>query len=945
MRHGLTALSFAIVSGYAGAATQVELDGMRDKAVAWLVRAQQDDGRWTSAAGLDVQATSAAIEALKAAGYSRLPAFASAVAWLQNAEANSVDALARQVSALWAAGSHESVRRLAPALLDWRSSEGGGWGAYAGYSESNPDTPLSLLALNAASVPIDGITDIGNRLANNRASSGGISQWYYTLATSTVTVELHPGVVPTAYAIKALQAYGLAPIAVAEGAAYLRASQAPSGTNMGGFLNNGAATYLIWEAAIASEAIERTSASGRADPAVQLALDFLKGKQAANGSWGNDAFSTATALKHVGSSSAEPLDTDGDGVPDPLERILGTDVNIADSKGTAPHGDSASDEFHAYRALRSQPTVIALPLGTLQQCCEILGGKLPDGLSLSSSASPLKATIAGTPTQDGIFDLEFSYKNSTGQTLRAFVSIEVVSRLFRIDTDPVSMSALLADPALQRLSSGTQFLADDFNQDGTVDLLGYLNGANELFNQPGCDPCAAYDGPNWGVVIGAHRSGARYVTSASLLSDATMNGDLRSLHGIDYNNDGRLDLLLVLNPANTTSTDPQDTTLKPFRSLVLLRNDSTIGGELTFTDVTTSIGLDVAPQGDVAIVDANRDGAPDIVMSNGSSAGKLYQFNKTTGVFNDKTSTAGLGPLKLPVAVNFDRSTNNTLDIVTLHDIDGLRLYRNNGSGTFTLVQNATPLTSFAGRRINRIIPTDLNGDLWPELVFFESATVGSGSTEVFSGSIVRVLNHGGLVSNVPQFSELPASILTTASGSVLESNLGGSVADVDADGLPDIVVASRDISAEDVSSVVFKQQNDRSFVRLTTETGFPAGVIAFDSPIAVDLNGDAKVDLIFPNSSNTAYRLTNEGGPSHALTVVLRGKATARQALGARVTVTAGGIQQEQQLLAGHATSSRLSFGLGHATSASVAVRWPDGTTQTIETTDVDRVLTITQP
>ncbi|MFH1813340.1 MAG: FG-GAP-like repeat-containing protein [Pseudomonadota bacterium] len=801
------------------------------------------------------------------------------------------------------------------------------------------------MALKAAAISVNDVTDIGVLLADARRVdpvNPGRARWFYAIK-QPVTTEISVGVAPTAYALQALRAYDFSPMAITEGEAYLRSVQTATGTNAGGFPNGTA--YLAWETAVAAEALERTSAAGRADPAVQLALNFLKVKQGTNGAWANDAFSTAIVLKQVGASSTVPLDTDGDGVSDGVERLIGTDINLADAKGLALNGASSLDQFYAYQVLRGKPLSQTVPVGVVLECCTAWSGSLPSGIALSASGSPALARLSGIPTQEGYFDFEFAYKNSAGQSQRAVLNLEVTSRLFRTDADPVALSALFQDPVLSRLSTGAQFLADDFNQDGTVDLIGFLSGANEQFNQPGCDPCTSYAGPNWGLLIGMQRTGSKFALASSLMPEVRLPGDLQSLHVLDYNNDGKTDVLLVLNSVNTTSNDPTDLSPNTFRPLALLRNDSVTGGVLSFTDVTVALGLGVSPQGSVILLDANRDGAPDIVVTNGASPAKLYQFNKTTGVYDDRTSTAGLGPLIRPVAVNFDRNSTNTVDIVTLHETDGLRFLRNNGNGSFSSVLNGTPLTSLIGRHINRIVPADLNGDLWPELVLFESATSGSGSAETFSGSVVRVLNHGGIVNLTPQFTEWPTSVLTTASGSSSESNLGGVVADLDADGLPDVVVASRDVSASEVSNVVFKQNADRSFSRLTTETGFPTDVVGFDSPIAIDLDGDAKLDLVLPNSSNTAYRLTNEGGPNHALTIVLRGKSSARFALGARVTVTAAGVQQEQQLLAGHATSSRLSFGLGHARTATVSVSWPDGSSQTLEVSDVNRVVTITQP
>jgi hypothetical protein len=68
-------------------------------------------------------------------------------------------------------------------------------------------------------------------------------------------------------------------------------------------------------------------------------------------------------------------------------------------------------------------------------------------------------------------------------------------------------------------------------------------------------------------------------------------------------------------------------------------------------------------------------------------------------------------------------------------------------------------------------------------------------------------------------------------------------------------------------------------------------------------------------------------------------GEGTNRAAIGARVTVTAGGVTQTQEVGGGYGRSGAqndllLHFGLGDACDARVEVRWPDAdlSTQTFD-------------
>lgn len=951
MRKTLSALLLSTTCMSSWSVTQSELDASRDKAVAWLVRNQLSDGRWTAmSGGLDVQVTATVVEALVTSGYADLPQVASGIAWLQNAEAGSVDALARQVNALAVAGALDSAKRLANGLVDAQDPVTGAWGAYPGYRASVPDTPLALLALRKVGVPVANEAGIQRVMIDGRMQvSGGVSAWWSNLRWvderyGPSQLVSTPGSMPTAYVVKAFQALGTDVDVRSEGVAFLRTAQAQSGGLAGAFVG-GSGNVSVWETAVAAEALASGSSAGRNDPAVQLALNYVAGVQSADGSWNGDGFSTASALKLIGADSSPLQDSDGDGVADALEHLLGTDSARADSKGMKITGPENDGRYVAYRMLRGRPVGETLPIDGVMSCCTTVSGALPDGLSLSASGSPLRILLTGSPVRSGYFDLEFGYRDLLGTDRVAMLNVDVTSRLFRIDPDPFPLSALFANPVINRLRTGGQFLVDDFNGDGRLDLVGHLNGYNERFGNPDCSPCASYGGPDWGLLIGLQGVGADYAYVNGVASSTQIPGDVRSMHTLDFNNDGRRDILLVLNRVVTTSTAAEDVSVKPFRALVLMRNDSANGGTMRFTDVTDSVGLAAAPEGHAVVTDGNLDGLPDLVVSNGALPARYYQFDASSGSYVDRSSQSGLGVLGQSIGLNFDPESGQTIDIATLSASHGLRVYRNNGNGTFSLVDNVSSLSSLATHRINRIAVADLNRDQKQDLVLFESAVAGSGAASSYAGSVVTVLESTGNQNGRPAFEIWPPNQLTTVSGSAVESNLGGAVADVDSDGRLDIVLASRDVSSSVVSSVVFRQHEDGSFDRLTVETGFPGGVTAFDSPVPVDLNGDAAIDLVFPNSSNTAYRLTNEGAAAHSITVALKGKAANRHALGARVRVIAGAQVLEQQLLANHANTSRLHFGVGTVDAVTVEVYWPDGSQQSILVTDLDRLVTVTQP
>lgn len=67
----------------ASAATLQQLDYAQVHGLAWLLKNQKGDGNWTSAPGMDMIATTSAIEALHRAGILGFP-YTRAISWLGN---------------------------------------------------------------------------------------------------------------------------------------------------------------------------------------------------------------------------------------------------------------------------------------------------------------------------------------------------------------------------------------------------------------------------------------------------------------------------------------------------------------------------------------------------------------------------------------------------------------------------------------------------------------------------------------------------------------------------------------------------------------------------------------------------------------------------------------------------------------------------------------------
>lgn len=103
------------------------------------------------------------------------------------------------------------------------------------------------------------------------------------------------------------------------------------------------------------------------------------------------------------------------------------------------------------------------------------------------------------------------------------------------------------------------------------------------------------------------------------------------------------------------------------------------------------------------------------------------------------------------------------------------------------------------------------------------------------------------------------------------------------------------------------------------------------------DLDGDGDADVVLSNRTAPMVRMLRNDAPSPAagyVTLRLEGTSCARDAIGARVEVTAGGRRFSQSVAAGDGFLSQsgksLLFGLGPAQAIErVQVRWPGGKTE----------------
>ncbi|MGC9973902.1 MAG: FG-GAP-like repeat-containing protein [Gaiellaceae bacterium] len=296
----------------------------------------------------------------------------------------------------------------------------------------------------------------------------------------------------------------------------------------------------------------------------------------------------------------------------------------------------------------------------------------------------------------------------------------------------------------------------------------------------------------------------------------------------DYNNDGRLDILLSGCPNSACSTIVTK----------LYRNN----GNGTFSeDTTAESGLAGVWDSSVAWGDYNSDGKPDILLTGCPSSAcsvpiaKLYKNNGNGSFSEDTTAESALAGVYFSSVAWGDYNLDGRPDILlngTTTSQPITKLCTNNGNGSFS--ENTTADSVLTGAYVGSVAWGDYNLDGRPDILL-------TGVTN--SGEVAAIYKNNGDGS----FSED-----TTADGS-LTPVLNGSAAwgDYNADGKPDIVLTGEASGSVPVSKIY--SNNGSTFSEDATASAGLAPV-EYSSAAWGDYNSDGKLDALIAGDTGSGY-------------------------------------------------------------------------------------------
>jgi len=246
--------------------------------VNWLTSAQADDGSWARVYSTEYYSTVAASDAMYAVIPSSL-SYTKSIQWVSSQVVSPTDYLSRRLISLSHSGI--SISEELKDLLLYQSTDGS-WGGNIDCLNSILDTALALQALKTANYTDQSVIYPAlNYLLSTQNPDGG---WgFYQGDDSNIYV--------TAQVLSTLARFRTIYIVepqLASAASFLLSKQNPDG----GF---GAGSSTVYESALAFIALIE-SGQGQA-LSLQNAVNYLTTTQSANGSWNDDPYSTALAVR------------------------------------------------------------------------------------------------------------------------------------------------------------------------------------------------------------------------------------------------------------------------------------------------------------------------------------------------------------------------------------------------------------------------------------------------------------------------------------------------------------------------------------------------------------------------------------------------------------------------------------------------------------------------
>jgi enediyne biosynthesis protein E4 len=490
----------------------------------------------------------------------------------------------------------------------------------------------------------------------------------------------------------------------------------------------------------------------------------------------------------------------------------------------------------------------------------------------------------------------------------------------------------------------------DCDNDGKLDII-MVNGSSvDRYRQQGGDPL---------VTLWHQENNLKFV-DVTEKAGLTRKGWGMGVAVADFDNDGNLDLFVTGYGHN-----------------VLYRNK----GNCTFEDVTDKAGV----RGDgfstgAAWADYDRDGNVDLFVSRyvHVDMDNLPEFGSTK-FCKFKGVSVQCGPWGMQGDTDF--------------------LYHNRGDGTFEEVSKKAGVNDPDGYYGLGVTWGDYDNDGWPDLFVADDTTPnhlyrnnhdgtftdegllagiamnGEGQALGSMGVSWGDYDHSGRLSMfVTEFADQPNTLYRNVAKDQFEDvafpsqvgqpsmplvGWGTSFFDMDNDGWLDLFVVNGHVypQMDNVSGsaryaepmLLHRNLRNGRFEEVSKAAGLAEIPLQSRRGVAFgDIANNGNVDMVVLNVGAPPSLLMNQNASgNHRVEFKLVGTKSNRAAIGARVSIVAGGAKQFDEVRGGGSYLSqndlRLHFGLaGAAKMESVEIRWPNGNVEQLKDLAADKIYTV---
>ena len=511
---------------------------------------------------------------------------------------------------------------------------------------------------------------------------------------------------------------------------------------------------------------------------------------------------------------------------------------------------------------------------------------------------------------------------------------------------------------IETMGSGVVFF--DYDADGNIDL--YFVNSGPVPVDGISDKMKSENGSN---VLYRNEGNGHFID----VTDAAGVGDIgygMAASAGDIDNDGDVDLYVC-----------------NFEQDSLYENN----GDGTFTDITDTAGINNSLWSIGSVfLDFDLDGDLDIFVVNyliynvtmpstkfkgiigyppprsfEGTADVLYR-NNGNGTFTDVAEVAGLvSKIEGPIegrgmgAIAFDYNNDLYPDIYVANDTNRNFLYHNNGDGTFTDVSLFLGVgydeNGFAEASMG-IDYGDFDRDGLLDIILanFEKATLYKlqhfgQKTDEGEYLFVDITADSGLLQPTVPFVGFSPLFLDYDNDGFLDYFC--------ANGHPqDIIGLLNDHETYAQRDQLFHNKGDGTYLEVSQTSGqYFSEKLVGRAAASADYDNDGDIDIVILNSNQRAVLLRNEGGNrKNWLSVKLVGTRSNRDGIGTKVRIVSENTTQITEVKSGSSYASgsdtRLLFGLDKAKEVeSIEIMWQSGSLQNLGKTDVNQMMTITEP